>query len=161
MRETETHDHQALIQKLLVSIHYLTLFRDEIILVEKTPSLLGKHFSIAIVQNELGEILSKIEALSKQKKLIRSIYWYDESSFKVMNKALAIVEEWIKGLDNLLEFCQLQTVFQAILGDERAHVFGILIDVYTSLNIINTSLKEENSRLVSLSDLALGLKDED
>ncbi|MCC9782006.1 hypothetical protein HK214_07685, partial [Streptococcus agalactiae] len=53
MRETETHDHQALIQKLLVSIHYLTLFRDEIILVEKTPSLLGKHFSIAIVQNEL------------------------------------------------------------------------------------------------------------
>lgn len=66
MRETETHDHQALIQKLLVSIHYLTLFRDEIILVEKTPSLL-KHFSIAIVQNELGEILSKIEALSKQK----------------------------------------------------------------------------------------------
>ncbi|HGA3640573.1 TPA: hypothetical protein ACGWKU_001408 [Streptococcus agalactiae] len=161
MRETETHDHQALIQKLLVSIHYLTLFRDEIILVEKTPSLLGKHFSIAIVQNELGEILSKIEALSKQKKLIRSIYWYDESSFKVMNKALAIVEEWIKGLDNLLEFCQLQTVFQAILGDERAHVFGILIDVYTSLNIINTSLKEENSRPVSLSNLALGLKDED
>lgn len=161
MRETETHDHQALIQKLLVSIHYLTLFRDEIILVEKTPSLLGKHFSIAIVQNELGEILSKIEALSKQKKLIRSIYWYDESSFKVMNKALAIVEEWIKGLDNLLEFCQLQTVFQAILGDERAHVFGILIDVYTSLNIINTSLKEENSRPVSLSDLALALKDED
>ncbi|HGI4618060.1 TPA: hypothetical protein ACJSWN_000643 [Streptococcus agalactiae] len=161
MRETETHDHQALIQKLLVSIHYLTLFRDEIILVEKTPSLLGKHFSIAIVQNELGEILSKIEALSKQKKLIRSIYWYDESSFKVMNKALAIVEEWIKGLDNLLEFCQLQTVFQAILGDERAHVFGILIDVYTSLNIINTSLKEENSRPVSLSDLALSLKDED
>ncbi|MFS5479022.1 hypothetical protein V2U45_03325 [Streptococcus agalactiae] len=161
MRETETHDHQALIQKLLVSIHYLTLFRDEIILVEKTPSLLGKHFSIAIVQNELGEILSKIEALSKQKKLIRSIYWYDESSFKVMNKALAIVEEWIKGLDNLLEFCQSQTIFQAILGDERAHVFGILIDVYTSLNIINTSLKEENSRPVSLSDLALGLKDED
>lgn len=161
MRETETHDHQALIQKLLVSIHYLTLFRDEIILVEKTPSLLGKHFSIAIVQNELGEILSKIEALSKQKKLIRSIYWYDESSFKVMNKALAIVEEWIKGLDNLLEFCQSQTVFQAILGDERAHVFGILIDVYTSLNIINTSLKEENSRPMSLSDLALGLKDED
>ncbi|CCW42291.1 TPA: hypothetical protein VBA41_001161 [Streptococcus agalactiae] len=161
MRETETHDHQALIQKLLVSIHYLTLFRDEIILVEKTPSLLGKHFSIAIVQNELGEILSKIEALSKQKKLIRSIYWYDESSFKVMNKALAIVEEWIKGLDNLLEFCQSQTVLQAILGDERAHVFGILIDVYTSLNIINTSLKEENSRPVSLSDLALGLKDED
>ncbi|HEO2252355.1 TPA: hypothetical protein VAO33_000542 [Streptococcus agalactiae] len=161
MRETETHDHQALIQKLLVSIHYLTLFRDEIILVEKTPSLLGKHFSIAIVQNELGEILSKIEALSKQKKLIRSIYWYDESSFKVMNKALAIVEEWIKGLDNLLEFCQSQTVFQAILGDERAHVFGILIDVYTSLNIINTSLKEENSRPVSLSNLALGLKDED
>lgn len=161
MRETETHDHQALIQKLLVSIHYLTLFRDEIILVEKTPSLLGKHFSIAIVQNELGEILSKIEALSKQKKLIRSIYWYDESSFKVMNKALAIVEEWIKGLDNLLEFCQSQTVFQAILGDERAHVFGILIDVYTSLNIINTSLKEENSRPASLSDLALGLKDED
>ncbi|MFS5481768.1 hypothetical protein V2U56_07805 [Streptococcus agalactiae] len=161
MRETETHDHQALIQKLLVSIHYLTLFRDEIILVEKTPSLLGKHFSIAIVQNELGEILSKIEALSKQKKLIRSIYWYDESSFKVMNKALAIVEEWIKGLDNLLEFCQSQTVFQAILGDERAHVFGILIDVYTSLNIINTSLKEENSRPVSSSDLALGLKDED
>lgn len=113
------------------------------------------------MQNELGEILSKIEALSKQKKLIRSIYWYDESSFKVMNKALAIVEEWIKGLDNLLEFCQSQTVFQAILGDERAHVFGILIDVYTSLNIINTSLKEENSRPVSLSDLALGLKDED
>lgn len=48
MRETETHDHQALIQKLLVSIHYLTLFRDEIILVEKPHLYWGNIFLLLL-----------------------------------------------------------------------------------------------------------------
>lgn len=43
MKKAAQTSHQLLIQKLLVSIHYLTLFKDEIILVEKTPSLLGGH----------------------------------------------------------------------------------------------------------------------
>lgn len=67
MKDTNSNGHRLLIQKLLVSIHYLTLFRDEIVLVEKTPSLLGASFSPNIVQSELGEILAAVDALSKQK----------------------------------------------------------------------------------------------
>lgn len=67
MKDTNSNGHRLLIQKLLVSIHYLTLFRDEIVLVEKTPSLLGAWFSPNIVQSELCEILAAVDALSKQK----------------------------------------------------------------------------------------------
>ena len=66
--------HQLLIQKLLVSIHYLTLFKDEIILVEKTPSLLGASVSTIRVQDELSDVLSAIAAMEKQEKLIRSTF---------------------------------------------------------------------------------------
>ena len=45
MSRTEQSSHKVLIQKLLVSIHYLTLFKDELQLVERTPSILGGEFS--------------------------------------------------------------------------------------------------------------------
>lgn len=133
-----------MIQKLLVSIHYLTLFRDEIVLVEKTPSLLGASFSPYVVQSELGEILAAVDALSKQEKLIKSTFWYDEASFRLMNHSLDIVGNWIRGIDNVLEICESKSVFQAILGDKRQRVFGVLIDVFTSIRITNLSIKEES-----------------
>lgn len=144
MENTNSNNHRLLIQKLLVSIHYLTLFRDEIVLVEKTPSLLGASFSPYVVQSELGEILVAVDALSKQEKLIKSTFWYDEASFRLMNHSLDIVGNWIRGIDNVLEICESKSVFQAILGDKRQRVFGVLIDVFTSIRITNLSIKEES-----------------
>ena len=144
MENTNSNNHRLLIQKLLVSIHYLTLFRDEIVLVEKTPSLLGASFSPYVVQSELGEILAAVYALSKQEKLIKSTFWYDEASFRLMNHSLDIVGNWIRGIDNVLEICESKSVFQAILGDKRQRVFGVLIDVFTSIRITNLSIKEES-----------------
>ncbi|MCO4601426.1 hypothetical protein Si057_01074 [Streptococcus infantarius subsp. infantarius] len=144
MKDTNSNGHRLLIQKLLVSIHYLTLFRDEIVLVEKTPSLLGASFSPNIVQSELGEILTAVDALSKQKKLIKSTFWYDEASFRLMNHSLDIVGTWVRGIDNVLEICESKSVFHAILGDNRQRVFGVLIDVFTSLRVTNLSIKEES-----------------
>lgn len=144
MKNTNSNNHRLLIQKLLVSIHYLTLFRDEIVLVEKTPSLLGASFSPYVVQSELGEILAAVDALSKQEKLIKSTFWYDEASFRLMNHSLDIVGNWIRGIDNVLEICESKSVFQAILGDKRQRVFGVLIDVFTSIRITNLSIKEES-----------------
>ncbi|WP_093528286.1 hypothetical protein [Streptococcus macedonicus] len=144
MKDTNSNGHRLLIQKLLVSIHYLTLFRDEIVLVEKTPSLLGASFSPYVVQSELGEILAAVDVLSKQEKLIKSTFWYDEASFRLMNHSLDIVGNWIRGIDNVLEICESKSVFQAILGDKRQRVFGVLIDVFTSIRITNLSIKEES-----------------
>lgn len=144
MENTNSNNHRLLIQKLLVSIHYLTLFRDEIVLVEKTPSLLGASFSPYVVQSELGEILAAVDVLSKQEKLIKSTFWYDEASFRLMNHSLDIVGNWIRGIDNVLEICESKSVFQAILGDKRQRVFGVLIDVFTSIRISNLSIKEES-----------------
>lgn len=144
MKDTNSNGHRLLIQKLLVSIHYLTLFRDEIVLVEKTPSLLGASFSPNIVQSELGEILAAVDALSKQEKLIKSTFWYDEASFRLMNHSLDIVGTWVRGIDNVLEICESKSVFHAILGDNRQRVFGVLIDVFTSLRVTNLSIKEES-----------------
>ena len=144
MKDTNSNGHRLLIQKLLVSIHYLTLFRDEIVLVEKTPSLLGAWFSPNIVQSELCEILAAVDALSKQEKLIKSTFWYDEASFRLMNHSLDIVGTWVRGIDNVLKICESKSVFHAILGDNRQRVFGVLIDVFTSLRVTNLSIKEES-----------------
>ncbi len=144
MEKSDQNNHQLLIQKLLVSIHYLTLFRDEIILVKKMPSLLGASFSPHMIQSELGEILAAVDMLSKQERLIKSTFWYDESSFKLMNHSLDIVGNWVSGIDNVLDICESKSVFQSILGDNRPHVFGILIDVFTSLRITNLSIKEDS-----------------
>lgn len=144
MKDTNSNGHRLLIQKLLVSIHYLTLFRDEIVLVEKTPSLLGASFSPNIVQSELCEILAAVDALSKQEKLIKSTFWYDEASFRLMNHSLDIVGTWVRGIDNVLKICESKSVFHAILGDNRQRVFGVLIDVFTSLRVTNLSIKEES-----------------
>lgn len=142
MSRTEQSSHKVLIQKLLVSIHYLTLFKDELQLVERTPSILGGEFSAQSVQSELGEIVSAINQLDYQQRLIESTFWYEEKAFKLMNKTFQIVDTWIRGLENLVELCQNKDVFQAILGDKRIRVFGVLIDVFSSLKIIVMSLKE-------------------
>lgn len=155
MKDTNSNGHRLLIQKLLVSIHYLTLFRDEVVLVEKTPSLLGGSFSPNIVQSELGEILAAVDALSKQKKLIKSTFWYDEASFRLMNHSLDIVGTWIRGIDNVLEICESKSVFHAILGDNRQRVFGVLIDVFTSLRVTNLAIKEESNYPVLLDPVHL------
>lgn len=155
MKDTNSNGHRLLIQKLLVSIHYLTLFRDEVVLVEKTPSLLGASFSPNIVQSELGEILAAVDALSKQKKLIKSTFWYDEASFRLMNHSLDIVGTWIRGIDNVLEICESKSVFHAILGDNRQRVFGVLIDVFTSLRVTNLAIKEESDYPVLLDPVHL------
>ncbi|VTS24480.1 Uncharacterised protein [Streptococcus porcinus] len=142
MSVTEQDGHKVLIQKLLVSIHYLTLFKDELLLVEKTPSILGENFPPALVQSELGDIVAAINGLDFQQRLIESTFWYEENAFKLMNKTLQIVDKWVKGLDDLISLCQSKEVFQAILGDNRIRVFGVLIDVFSSLKIISMSLKE-------------------
>lgn len=149
MENNQSSRHTLLIQKLLVSIHYLTLFRDEIVLVEKMPSLLGETFSPFVIQEELGQILAAVDALSKQERLIKSTFWYDEVSFKLMNRSLDIVG----GIDEVLETCESKSVFQAILGDKRPHVFGILIDVFTSIRITNLSIKEESDYPILLNPL--------
>ncbi|MGT2744437.1 hypothetical protein ACVRW4_03680 [Streptococcus phocae subsp. phocae] len=142
MNVAEKSSHQKLIQKLLVSIHYLTLFRNELVLVEKTPSILGSDFPAHLVQLELTDMVEMVDALHKQQRLIESTFWYEESAFKLMNKTLNIVDNWIKGVDDLILLCQSKEVFQAILGDKRIRVFGVLIDVFSSLKIIVMSLKE-------------------
>ncbi len=142
MSTSEQTNHKVLIQKLLVSIHYLTLFKDELLLVERTPSILGGEFSSSAVQSELGDIVRAINDLDKKQRLIESTFWYEESAFKLMNKTLDIVDNWVKGLDHLVTLCQSKEVFQAILGDKRVRVFGVLIDVFSSLKIIALSLKE-------------------
>lgn len=142
MSVTEQDGHKVLIQKLLVSIHYLTLFKDELQLVERTPSILGGIFAPTAVQSELGDIVKSIDTLDKQQRLIESTFWYEEKAFKLMNKTLQIVDNWVKGLDNLVNLCQSKEVFQAILGDKRIRVFGVLTDVFSSLKIIIMSLKE-------------------
>ena len=155
--------HQLLIQKLLVSTHYLTLFKDELILVEKTPSLLGGSFAPSLVQSELGDILKSIETLDKQERLIKSTFWYDEHAFNLLNKSLSIVDNWIEGIDRLVEVCEEKSVFHTILGESRARVFGVLADVFSSLKVINLSLKEdyvhpalfEQIRLMKLEEEAL------
>ncbi|MGT2802699.1 hypothetical protein [Streptococcus henryi] len=158
MKKAAQTSHQLLIQKLLVSIHYLTLFKDEIILVEKTPSLLGNSFSVIDIQRELGDILATIELLSKQEKLIRSTFWYDEASFKLMNHSLDIVGTWVRGIDNILQTCQSKSVFQEILGDDRPHIFGVLADVFSSLKLINLSLKEESEETFLLDPFKVNLQ---
>ena len=55
-----------------------------------------------------------------------------------------IVGSWVRGIDHVLEICESKSVFQAILGDNRQRVFGILIDVFTSLRVTNLSIKEES-----------------
>ncbi|HEL0663754.1 TPA: hypothetical protein TUW64_001505 [Streptococcus equi subsp. zooepidemicus] len=139
---TGQSSHQVLIQKLLVSTHYLTLFRDELKLVERTPSILGSEFPVSLVQTELGDIITLVDTLNKQQRLIESTFWYEEPAFKLMNKALDIVDNWIKGIDDLIKLCQSKEVFQAIVGDKRTRVFGVLIDVFSSLKISTMSLKE-------------------
>ncbi|ESR09328.1 hypothetical protein DIX59_04255 [Streptococcus iniae] len=143
MSGTEQNSHKTLIQKLLVSIHYLTLFKDELNLVERTPSILGSEFPKHLVQSELGDIVAIINTLDKQQRLIESTFLYEESAFKLMNKTLNIVSNWVKGLEELINLCQSKEVFQAILGDKRVRVFGVLIDVFSSLKVIIMSLKEE------------------
>ena len=150
--------HQLLIQKLLVSIHYLTLFKDEIILVEKTPSLLGASVSTIRVQDELSDVLSAIAAMEKQEKLIRSTFWYDEASFKLMNHSLDIVGTWVEGIDHVLETCQQTSVFQVILGDDRIHVFGVLAEVYSSLKIVNLSIKEDSEEVLFFNPLRMNIQ---
>ena len=61
-----------------------------------------------------------------------------------MNHSLDIVGTWIRGIDNVLEICESKSVFHAILGDNRQRVFGVLIDVFTSLRVTNLSIKEES-----------------
>ena len=83
-----------------------------------------------------------------------------------MNKTLQIVDTWIRGLENLVELCQNKDVFQAILGDKRIRVFGVLIDVFSSLKIIVMSLKEvpvppvlyEHIKMVNIEEDAFSLK---
>ncbi|HEP3186193.1 TPA: hypothetical protein VCK79_000373 [Streptococcus pyogenes] len=142
MNVTEQNSHQILIQKLLVSIHYLTLFRDELKLVERTPSILGGEFPAHLVQSELGDIVAAIDTLDMQQRLIESTFWYEESAFKLMNKTLDIVDNWIKGVDHLIDLCQSKEVFQIIIGDKRIRVFGVLSDVFSSLKVSALSLKE-------------------
>ena len=142
-KDMNSNGHRLLIQKLLVSIHYLTLFRDEIVLVRR-PHLYWGLLFINVVQSELGEILAAVDALSKQEKLIKSTFWYDEASFRLMNHSLDIVGTWVRGIDNVLEICESKSVFHAILGDNRQRVFGVLIDVFTSLRVTNLSIKEES-----------------
>ncbi|MGT2932800.1 hypothetical protein [Streptococcus catagoni] len=162
MGSTNQNSHNVLIQKLLVSIHYLTLFKDELKLVERTPSILGDDFTASMVQSELGDIVRKIDTLDKQQRLIESTFWYEEKAFKLMNKTLQIVENWVKGLDDLVSICQSKKVFQAILGDKRIRVFGVLIDVFSSLKVIIMSLKEvpvppvlyEHIKMVNLEEEA-------
>ena len=155
VENTSLNNHQLLIHKLLVSIHYLTLFRDEVVLVEKTPSLLGGSFSPSVIHEELGEILAAVDALSQQEKLIRSTFWYEEDSFRLMNQSLNIVGNWVQGIDYVLDNCESKSVFQAIIGDNRPRVFGVLIDVFTSLRVTNLAIKEESDYPVLLDPVHL------
>lgn len=121
-------------------------------------SLLGNSFSVIDIQRELGDILATIELLSKQEKLIRSTFWYDEASFKLMNHSLDIVGTWVRGIDNILQTCQSKSVFQEILGDDRPHIFGVLADVFSSLKLINLSLKEESEETFLLDPFKVNLQ---
>lgn len=141
--KSNSQAHTLLIQKLLISIHYLTLFKDELVLVARQPSLLPSDLSAKAVQADIWEILTTARDMEKRERLINSTFWYDEASFQVMNNSLNILGDWLSDLSQLLETCQNKQLFQTILGDSRTEAFGILADRYTSLQISYQTLTEQ------------------
>ena len=72
-----------------------------------------------------------------------------------MNQSLNIVGNWVQGIDYVLDNCESKSVFQAIIGDNRPRVFGVLIDVFTSLRVTNLAIKEESDYPVLLDPVHL------
>ncbi|MFS1663464.1 hypothetical protein [Streptococcus sp. zg-JUN1979] len=142
MSKEKQDQHQLRIQKLLVSIHFVTLFRDELRWLDKSSSLQGTGYSTRQVKEETQDILQVIESMDKQTRLIQSIFWYDEPSFKLMDRTLEVVENWLKGIEAIFEICQKKELFQAIIRDKRNVSFAVLSDVYTSLIAIYRSLQD-------------------
>lgn len=163
MSNEQQDKHQLKIQKLLVSIHFVTLFRDELRWLDKSSSLQGTGYSTVQVKEDTKDILQAIDAMDKQTRLIQSIFWYDDSSFKLMDKTLEVVETWLAGIENIFEICQSKEIFQAIIKDKGHVGFAVLSDVYTSLIAIYRSLNgfDDKVEVASIVAKTLTTADDD
>lgn len=125
--------YSLLVQQLLVSVHYLTLFKDEVALVSQTPHLLQGPIPSDIILSDLRQIAETLGGFEKQKTIVRSIVWYDEPSFRLMDYSLDIVPTWLSDIDYVVQTCQSTQLFQLVLENPDLPHFGVLVDLYRSV----------------------------
>lgn len=132
--------YSLLVQQLLVSVHYLTLFKDEVALVNQTPHLLQGPIPSDIILSDLRQIAETLGGFEKQKTIVRSIVWYDEPSFRLMDYSLDIVPTWLSDIDDVVQTCQSTQLFQLVLENPDLPHFGVLVDLYRSVRAIHMDI---------------------
>lgn len=132
--------YSLLVQQLLVSVHYLTLFKDEVALVSQTPHLLQGSIPSDIILSDLRQIAETLGGFEKQKTIVRSIVWYDEPSFRLMDYSLDIVPTWLSDIDDVVQTCQSTQLFQLVLENPDLPHFGVLVDLYRSVRAIHMDI---------------------
>ncbi|MBF7094344.1 hypothetical protein IYQ92_03565 [Streptococcus sp. HF-1907] len=132
--------YSLLVQQLLVSVHYLTLFKDEVALVSQTPHLLQGPIPSDIILSDLRQIAETLGGFEKQKTIVRSIVWYDEPSFRLMDYSLDIVPTWLSDIDYVVQTCQSTQLFQLVLENPDLPHFGVLVDLYRSVRAIHMDI---------------------
>ena len=132
--------YSLLVQQLLVSVHYLTLFKDEVALVSQTPHLLQGPIPSDIILSDLRQIAETLGGFEKQKTIVRSIVWYDEPSFRLMDYSLDIVPTWLSDIDDVVQTCQSTQLFQLVLENPDLPYFGVLVDLYRSVRVIHMDI---------------------
>ena len=132
--------YSLLVQQLLVSVHYLTLFKDEVALVSQTPHLLQGPIPSDIILSDLRQIAETLGGFEKQKTIVRSIVWYDEPSFRLMDYSLDIVPTWLSDIDYVVQACQSTQLFQLVLENPDLPHFGVLVDLYRSVRAIHMDI---------------------
>ena len=132
--------YSLLVQQLLVSVHYLTLFKDEVALVNQTPHLLQGPIPSDIILSDLRQIAETLGGFEKQKTIVRSIVWYDEPSFRLMDYSLDIVPTWLSDIDYVVQTCQSTQLFQLVLENPDLPHFGVLVDLYRSVRAIHMDI---------------------
>ncbi|WP_307976597.1 hypothetical protein [uncultured Streptococcus sp.] len=132
--------YSLLVQQLLVSVHYLTLFKDEVALVSQTPHLLQGPIPSDIILSDLRQIAETLGGFEKQKTIVRSIVWYDEPSFRLMDYSLDIVPTWLSDIDDVVQTCQSTQLFQLVLENPDLPHFGVLVDLYRSVRAIHMDI---------------------
>ncbi|MFC3931754.1 hypothetical protein ACVR0S_02320 [Streptococcus dentapri] len=144
--EQGLQDYRQLLHKIAVTRHYLHLFETELKMIEQEPTLLEFSVETVLVKPELDKILEACNPLKRQEEMVRALAWYDEPSFRLMNTSLDVVEEWLSKLKFLEDVAVAQPFFYNLLDQDRAKSFGILVDLFGSLQVATAALKEEYER---------------
>ncbi|EFQ57785.1 hypothetical protein ACVR0A_06465 [Streptococcus downei] len=144
--EQVLQDYQQLLHKLAVTRHYLHLFEAELSMIEQEPSLLEFSVETVLIKPEIDKILEACQPLKRQEEKVQALAWYDEPSFRLMNESLDVVGDWLSQLAFLEEVAVAQPFFYSLLDQDRAKSFGILVDLFGSLQVAGAALKEEYER---------------